>query len=50
MFLDAGVEMSVDMGVATVEPGPGKALLVDMGNPHEVFESTTSMRCRPRHP
>jgi diaminopimelate epimerase len=30
--------ISVDMGVATVEPGPGQALLVDMGNPHAVVE------------
>ena len=30
--------ISVDMGVATVEPGPGQALLVDMGNPHAVIE------------
>jgi len=28
----------VDMGVATSEPGPGQALLVDMGNPHAVVE------------
>ncbi len=30
--------ISVDMGVATVEPGPGSSLLVDMGNPHAVIE------------
>jgi diaminopimelate epimerase len=30
--------ISVDMGVATVEPGPGQALLVGMGNPHAVVE------------
>ncbi len=30
--------ISVDMGVATVEPGPGQSLLVDMGNPHAVIE------------
>jgi diaminopimelate epimerase len=30
--------ISVDMGVATVEPGRGHSLLVDMGNPHAVIE------------
>ena len=30
--------ISVDMGLATVEPGPGHSLLVDMGNPHAVVE------------
>jgi diaminopimelate epimerase len=30
--------ISVDMGVATVEPGPEHSLLVDMGNPHAVVE------------
>jgi len=29
---------SVEMGVATAEPGPGQSLLVDMGNPHAVVE------------
>ncbi len=38
VVIGAGGEMSVDMGVATVEPGPGQALLVDMGNPHAVVE------------
>ena len=30
--------ISVDMGVAKVEPGPSHSLLVDMGNPHAVVE------------
>lgn len=30
--------LSVDMGVAKVEPGPGSSLLVDLGNPHAVVE------------
>ena len=33
-----GRAISVDMGGATVEPGPGRSLLVDMGNPHAVIE------------
>ena len=33
-----GRSMSVDMGGATVEPGAGQSLLVDMGNPHVVVE------------
>jgi diaminopimelate epimerase len=37
VVVDRGT-ISVDMGVATVEPGPGQALLVDMGNPHAVVE------------
>lgn len=30
--------ISVEMGVAAVEQGPGHSLLVDMGNPHAVLE------------
>lgn len=37
VVVDRGT-ISVDMGVGTVEPGPGQALLVDMGNPHAVVE------------
>ncbi len=35
---DGPTAISVDMGVATTEPGPGQSLLVDMGNPHLVVE------------
>ncbi len=38
VVVGAGGQMSVDMGVASVEPGPGRSLLVDMGNPHAVIE------------
>jgi diaminopimelate epimerase len=37
--------ISVDMGSATVEPGPGYALLVDMGNPHAVIEVQDPFDC-----
>jgi diaminopimelate epimerase len=37
VVVDRGM-FSVDMGTATVEPGPRQSLLVDMGNPHAVVE------------
>ena len=38
VVVGAGGDISVDMGVASVESGPGHSLLVDMGNPHAVLE------------